>query len=738
MALVKPIVNEIVAFDARVGTTVTFTASGGDQVTKNEIKVVSNETVQGYFNSDDRLFYSDSDFTTPIVGKPNVIYIALNTSYNYIFNGETFEVTDLTEIVVYQNIVFSYELSHEIPANVLTNGDYYKVAIRTYDSIDNTSQWSNYQPFYCYRTPTLTLNITEGQTITTSTYRANVEYMQLEGEKVDYAVIEVYNYNNVLLGSSGNLYNSSFPPINFYYDIVGMVNHSQYYIIASVVTINGTIVKTPNIKFYTNFETVVDPSTLTATLDSCNGYVNLHSSIVSKISGIPNPTNIPYIENKEVDLRNAVSAFGVNETQMVNDKSYWVKWDKLLTVPKDFLLRLWCYPARQPFNIIEFSNVEYNSYLSISYKRGSSTDYLSIRTSNGTVIDKPLNMFCNGTTKIFLWLKVIEDTWDVQFSVLDTETTVIEWNGSNNNIPYNVTTDVAYGNEAHGTFTPSTTVYQELPSTFTSVVVGNGIFDHLNITKDTSISYTEDIPEWGDNTLLNISFNGNLNNDSPNYTKLVLKRKDNTLLNWLNISEIMVDYNKDTYIDFDDSFIPTGILQEYALVVYIDDMPSEYHTAEIVPVWSKYFLSDRDNKFTLNYAVIYSNHNQNVQNGVLMPIGAKYPIVIQNGKGNYRSGSLQFKVLGYRYEQDKTLDRVSIVEQTNDMLAFLTNGKAKCLTDFNGNIFIIKVINSPQISYDANWGNGITTISFDWVEQGKYNNYEDMLGLGLFDYVATE
>ena len=91
--------------------------------------------------------------------------------------------------------------------------------------------------------------------------------------------------------------------------------------------------------------------------------------------------------------------------------------------------------------------------------------------------------------------------------------------------------------------------------------------------------------------------------------------------------------------------------------------------------------------------------------------------------------------LGYQFEEDKRLDRVSMTKQLDDMLKFLTNGKAKCLTDFNGNIYIIKVVNSPQISYDANWGNGIPTISFDWVEQGKYNNGDDMLKSGLVDYI---
>lgn len=732
MALVKPIVNDIVAFDARYNQTITFTANGGDQVTKNEIKVVSNEIVQGYFNAENNLFYSDNSFTTPIVGQPNVIYVGLNTSDNYLYNGGIFTVTDLTEIVIYQHTVSSYEFSHIIPANTLENGKYYKVAIRTYDIINNSSQWSNYQPFYCYRTPILMLNIEEGQTITTQTYRIQLQYLQVENEKVDYALIEVYNNNNVLIGSSGNLYNSNYPPLIFDYDIVGLKDDSQYYVQATVVTINGTIVQTDYIRFYTDFEEIINPSTLTATLNSCEGYVNLHSSILKKIGGISNPQELEYINNNTtVNLRNAVADFDI-------ENSYWVKWNKLISIPQDFLLRLWFYPARQPFKIIELRNEEYDAYLTISFKRGTTTDYLSIRTDNGTVIDKPLGIICNGNIRAFLWIKVIGSTWDVQTSILGTNTTYVEWNSYRNNLPYNTTSNVVYGGETYENFTPSTTVYQPITIPLTSVEIGNGAFDHLNITKDTSIYYNSNIPTWDEDTILDVNFNGNINDTSPNYTKLVLKRKDSTLLNWLNLSEKQVNYNVPTYIDFNDSFIPTGIPQEYALVVYLDDIPSEYHTVDIVPTWSKYFLSDKDTRFTLNYAVIYSNHSQNIQNGVLMPIGSKYPIVIQNGEGNYRSGSLQFKVLGYQFEENQTINRTSIVKQTEDILAFLTNGKAKCLTDFNGNIFIIKVINSPQVSYDANYGNGITTISFDWVEQAKYNDYESMLNLGLFEYVATE
>ena len=684
MALVKPIINEIVAFDATIGTTVTFIANGGDQVYKNEIKVVLN---------------NDSE----------------------------------VEQIVYQNTITSYELSHIIPANVLQNGKYYRVSIRTYDVLNNVSPWSNSQPFYCYKTPSLSFNITNGQTVNTQNFQIVLTYSQAQNEKVDYALIELLNSSNIVISSSGNLYNTDYPPLRFTHDVFGLDNHSQYYIRGSVVTINGTIVQTDKVLFYTNYDVIIDENTLTATLDSCNGYINLHSSIVSKINGESNPTPLEYLfSNKMADLRNATADINIPEY------AHWAKWDKLFTIPTDFLLRMWFYPARQPFEIIKLSNSDMSSYLKINFRRGTTTDYLSIRTDNGTVKDLPLGLHCNGNTKVFLWIKVIGNTWDVQFEILSTNTTVIEWESNNNNIPYNVTTDLLYINESYENFSPSADSFNAISDTFTSVIVGNGVFDHLNITTDTTIAYSNVQPEWNDKDVINIKFNGDLINGSPNYTKLVLKRKDATLLNWLNLSEVYVDYNKETFINFDDSFIPTGIEQEYALVVYVDDVPSEFHTVNITPHWGRYFLSDKNNKFMLNYAVIYSGQVQNIQNGTFMPIGATYPIVIQNGEGNYTSGSVQFKVLGYQYEIDKRLDRISITKQKNDILKFLTNGKAKCLTDFNGNIYILKVVNSPQISYDANWGNGIPTISFDWVEQGKYNDYDSMLELGLFDYVTAE
>ena len=686
MALVKPIINEIVAFDANVGSYITFSASGGDQVTANEIK------------------------------------IALNTD-------------DIEEVVVYEDKTTSYNLSHDIPPDVLTNGVYYKVAIKTFDAVGNSSEWSNYQPFYCYTTPTITLNIKNNQSIKTHSYNVVATYRQIEGEKIEYAIIQLYDVNGALIENSGYIYNSTSPPLTFNYFINGLNNNVKYTIDATAVTVNGTIVNN-RVSFYTDYGTIAATGVLNSTVDSCNGYINLKSSMLSNLIGTSNPIHPIYIDNDEIDLISTVA-------DIDNEKySYWAKWDKGLIIPTDFLLRMWFYPARQPFKILDINDGDNGiESLTINFQRGATTDYLSIRTTSGTVIDKSLGVHCNGNTKVFLWLCISGNTWTVQTEILDTLGTVVEWNNTPvNTLRYNVTSDIAYSGESRGSFVPSSPIYHPLASILTSFKFGNGIFDEIDLSTDVTVPYTTTIPTYDGTTILSLSFKGNLDNNVPHYTKAVLKRKDSSLFSWIDLQQIdIVESNVPYYIDYNDSFVPTGLTQTYALVTYIGGAESEYYTIEVTPQWGKVFISDKNTRFALNYGVIYSNHNQNIQNGVLMPIGAQYPIVIQNANGNYRSGSLQFKVLGYQFEIDKRLSRPSIVQQTNDILAFLTNGKAKCIIDYNGNIFIVKVINSPQISYDGNWGNGIATISFDWVEQCKYNDYDSMEELGLIDkFEATE
>lgn len=77
------------------------------------------------------------------------------------------------------------------------------------------------------------------------------------------------------------------------------------------------------------------------------------------------------------------------------------------------------------------------------------------------------------------------------------------------------------------------------------------------------------------------------------------------------------------------------------------------------------------------------------------------------------------------------IDRYDVVKQCNDFQYFLTNGKAKILKDWNGNIWLVRISQPPTLSYNSLYGNGTAQISFTWVEQGKWNIENDLINNGL-------
>ena len=686
MALVTPIINSIPALDATKAHTITFTANGGEPIVKNEIKILTN---------------------------------------------------DENETVVYHHIETTDAWGQVVPANTLTNGTYYKVVFRTYDILDNTSEWSNYQPFYCYSTPTLTFNISDEQIIHDSSFDLTLTYNQTENERLDYANIYFYDINDNLISSSDRLFNSNIPPVTFNYFLSNLENNKGYKVKADATTVNGTIVTTGIITFYVSYEIIDTEGKVYPEVDSCEGRIRAISSpIVRAYKGDVehNPLDLSYIDlNTKLDLTSVVG-----KVDLTDRYSYWVKWYDLYPISNFFLFRLWFYPSRVSFKIAEIVSIDETNTVTLYYERGMTQDYISVRSTDGIRVTRELGAVCNGNTKVFLWLQVKGSKWDLQTEILSNPTTVLNWNNdNNNNIKYNVTTDIPYGDESYGLFQPDSDIVHPLNEGFDTVIVGNGIFDEMILSLDANMPYTPEMPVEDTSSILFVKFNNTVENEAPldhDYNKVVLQRKDDTMLTWWTLKEMEISRTQSVaQLEFDDYFIPNGIKQSYALTVYENDVPSKTYTVDVIPKWGRVFLTDKYENYKLNYAVIYSNGSQNIQNGVLMPIGAKYPIVIQNAEGNYKSGSLQFKVLGYKFDTDRILDRNSIVKQTNDILAFLTNGKTKCIKDFNGNIIICKVVNSPQISYDANWGNAIVTISFDWVEQGKYNDYNDMTELGLID-----
>mgnify|MGYP006967175785 CR=1 FL=1 len=205
MALIRPILYSVSAFDATNSQIFNFNVAGGDQVVKNRL-VISKQ----------------SDNT-----------------------------------IVYDNIQTTFAFRHIVPENTLINGEYYSAYIVTYNSLDEASDPSLGIQFYCFTTPSFAFsNIPISSVINNSSYNFIVTYTQNELEHLKSYTFNLYNSERVLLATSDIQYISTTPtlPLNINYTFNGLNDKETYYIEANGQTMHGMIVDTGFILFSVQYE----------------------------------------------------------------------------------------------------------------------------------------------------------------------------------------------------------------------------------------------------------------------------------------------------------------------------------------------------------------------------------------------------------------------------------------------------------------------------------------------------
>lgn len=281
MALLTPTLLSTVAFDATYNHTFIFSVTGGDQVVANRLQIMLN---------------------------------------------------DGTDTLVYDTTLTTYRLEHEVPMNTLTNGQYYKARILTFNAVDQFSQWSNLIEFRCFDEGRIDFtNIPIDSVINNSSFNFIAEYKGVtEGDIIDslesYDFI-LYDNANIQIDTSGVKYFSDTPPIptEINHTFNGFIDNNIYGIRVTGTTIYGMIVDTGIINFTADY---IYPTafSLLALENVCeDGYIRIISD-VSIIDGVAVPDPPTYIDDKEIDLRADGSS---------------VSWPEGWTLSGDFTVGLW-------------------------------------------------------------------------------------------------------------------------------------------------------------------------------------------------------------------------------------------------------------------------------------------------------------------------------------------------------------------------------------------------------------
>lgn len=271
----------------------------------------------------------------------------------------------------------------------------------------------------------------------------------------------------------------------------------------------------------------------------------------------------------------------------------------------------------------------------------------------------------------------------------------------------------------------------------TTIRLTNAIYDHFNVTKDTSETVTTTIPtEWDFDTVMNADFEGDLNAGNVDFlveqvSSIKIKRRIRGTFNWLTLNEIPVNSIDDFTFIFNDLLNGYGVEYDYAFVPIIEDVESEYIINSILSEFNGVFIGDYNTIYKFLYDVSYGTNAVNQKVGTFEPLGNQYPIIVANGDLSYESGVVSATILNTNYDDIRKIDPPAIVQEKNAIKSFLTNKGAKILKDWNGNKWLCMVTNNPQITYKIGSNMSIPQVQFSWTQIGDSESQADLYNNGI-------
>ncbi|SFU36019.1 hypothetical protein [Butyrivibrio sp. INlla21] len=244
--MAKPVVNYIFPFDAQEQKKITFTYTG-DLPYQNRLIIYNADTLATVY-----------DVTSP----SRVLYCTL-------------------------------------PANTCRNGVKYAAAIQCFDMYGAPSTVSDKRYFWCLEQPSFYFtNVESGQTITTSSFYAELFYAQTQLEGLSQFQFLIYDANKVLLSESQVFYSSDYLTFNY----TGLEDDTVYFIRAKGLTQYGTELDTGYIEIDVN--TAYDNAefnNINAVCDENNGLVTYYTNF-SIINSDEDKDSFQY-ENSYINLQ---------------------------------------------------------------------------------------------------------------------------------------------------------------------------------------------------------------------------------------------------------------------------------------------------------------------------------------------------------------------------------------------------------------------------------------------------
>ena len=220
---------------------------------------------------------------TPVLLNIKTFDPAYDTNIDFSYNGvqivrKRLVITDSSgTIVLDDDRQIGIRTRCFINKNTLTPGRQYTAQVQVFDKENggNSSELSAPSLFYCYTTPSLKF-INLNRTVSDGSITLNVEYSQIEDEKLKEYVFYLYDYTGTLIQQSSTFYSTDNMSFSFY----GLKNETQYYVRCAGRTVTGMDCDTGKEQISVRYVAIPNNMTVDLINHRCEGYITISCNII--------------------------------------------------------------------------------------------------------------------------------------------------------------------------------------------------------------------------------------------------------------------------------------------------------------------------------------------------------------------------------------------------------------------------------------------------------------------------
>jgi len=239
-----------------------------------------------------------------------VLNFNIDSSSDQCFGNRIIIYNNSTNTVIYDNIVTSFLISHDIPANTLQNGVIYKITVAYFNLSGVYSSFSDGTIFRCLDTPIVSLsNLITNQIVASNNYSPIGSYSQAQSIAINTYEFYLYDSNGILLQSSPTLFYS--PSNVIQYQFTNFINNTKYGIALHTMSAMGIDVDTDIVYFNTQYIAPTFAGTVLLENLPDIGGIQLTSNAIQIIAKTGSGT-ISFTGNS-IDLTNGMIYFGNTE-----------------------------------------------------------------------------------------------------------------------------------------------------------------------------------------------------------------------------------------------------------------------------------------------------------------------------------------------------------------------------------------------------------------------------------------